>query len=477
MISNVLKITKSFLHLTGLIALVVVGTSGQTTTSSGSVSLDGAGTLNFTVTHQGLTPCNSGSLELTPSFQRWTFGGFSYVDAGGTSHSLSGGTSFVTVAGSGSTCPASGGSPVVLGGNGYSITATPSSGSLTASLSFVLLPKYYVLSILYAPPGNQSSSGFSNSSSQAATTSISKSFEDSVSTAISATVPGGSGISITTGSSEMNGNSQSFVVTTTDQTGSAVDSNRNPIDHTQDTIYLLLNPSTTVTPTGTNTSEYTMGTVIGSNGQPEDPDIIGVSVEALQNPTTIAADIYNPRLLGGILVPGLSNVCAKPVPSCTTAPCGCVASDFAPILAQDPLIGASVTTAPSTLVPNRYVSIGNTTLEGPSCAGCDEHPNTFQESDGTTTSDTMTQTDSYSVGYSTTAGIDFFGGGLSVTNSNTFTWTNSMSAGESNDQSHTESLTVQTSSVGCLETVDIYEDTVYHTFAFALEAPPPSDCD
>ena len=475
MIYNPQPTIKIAFCLTLLIAFSAASAQ-TTTTSSGSVSLFGAGSLSFTVTHQGLTPCNAGSRQLTPSFQRWTFSGFEYIDASGVSHALSGGTTFISVAGSGTTCPQAGGSPVVLNGNGFSIRATPGPGSLAASINIPMFPKYFVMSILYAPPGNQSSSGFGQANSQATTTTISKSFQDSISTNVGISIPGGSGVNVTTGSSTTNASSQAFQVTTSQQAGSAVISNRNPIDHTQDQFYLWLNPMVILTPTSTSTSNYTMGTVIGSNGQPEPMDIVAFSVEALQNPSTIKVDEFNPRLEGGVMVPGLSSICAKPVLQCTTAPCGCVASDFTAILQQDPLIGTSVTTALSTLDPNRFVFINNTTLQGPDCAGCDEKPNTFQESDGTSTTNTLSQSDSYSVGFSVTSGINFFGGGLSITNSNTFTYTNGMSVGKSNGASHSESLNLETSSVGCIETVDIYEDTVYHIFAFALEGPPPAEC-
>lgn len=275
------------------------------------------------------------------------------------------------------------------------------------------------------------------------------------------------------------GNTQEFEVSTTQGNGAQITSNRNPIDHTQDIIYLWLNPLVTVSPTSATTSNYALGTVIGSNGLPEPMDVIGISVQSWQNPSSINIDLFEPLLLGGVMVPGLANVCAHPLPpsQCTQANlCGCVPSDFAPILAADPLVGVSTTTPLSQLDPNRYISVSLTTLEGPTCAGCDVPGNTFTESDAAVTSQTSTETTSSTVGFTTSSGFDFFGGGISLVRSSEFTWTNSMSQGKSDGTAHTENLTVQTTSVGCREAVDIYEDTVYHTFAFALEAPPPAPC-
>ena len=42
-----------------------------------------------------------------------------------------------------------------------------------------------------------------------------------------------------------------------------------------------------------------------------------------------------------------------------------------------------------------------------------------------------------------------------------------MSTGSANGTSHTASITLGSTSVSCDETVNIYEDTVYHTFALA----------
>ncbi|MGB9123842.1 MAG: hypothetical protein WCE73_24720, partial [Candidatus Angelobacter sp.] len=71
------------------------------------------------------------------------------------------------------------------------------------------------------------------------------------------------------------------------------------------------------------------------------------------------------------------------------------------------------------------------------------------------------------VGYSRTSGFSLFGAGLTLSTSNSFSWSNSMSTGTANGTSHSAAVTLGSSSVGCDETINIYEDTVYHTFALA----------
>ena len=202
----------------------------------------------------------------------------------------------------------------------------------------------------------------------------------------------------------------------------------------------------------------------------------------LQNPSQIPAPDVQPQTrvdaLGHTVsgLPGLPNICANPVPSCTTAPCGCTASDFANIVSQDLLVGSAQTTPPSQVNGSRFVFVDSQTLTGPLCTGCNQNANSFTENDGMVTSTTETTTNSYSVGYNVTSGFSLFGAGFSLETSKAFTWTTSMSSGSSNGQNHTADVNLETSSVDCNETVNIYEDTVYHTFAFSVPVTPPATC-
>jgi len=52
--------------------------------------------------------------------------------------------------------------------------------------------------------------------------------------------------------------------------------------------------------------------------------------------------------------------------------------------------------------------------------------------------------------------------------SDTWTWTDSESIGNSTTQGNTMTVTLKTTTAGCEENVNIYEDTLYHTFAFQV---------
>lgn len=462
--------------LTGLFCLAL--TAALTSAAFGdSISLNGSGTLSYTVVDSGLIPCIPGSTFLIPSYEEWDFSNFVFTDATGMNHSLSGSASYFQVNGDDPSCPAPGGYNVRLTDNApkYFIIAQPGQGSLTASLNVELYPKYKILSILYDAPGNRSSDGYTNSVNNTVSTSISQTFSSATATSVGGTFAG-IGYNVTFSGSKSTQNSAGYQFSTSNGSGASLVSVGNSVDHTQDQFLIWLNPLVVVTPTGTSSATYSMSTPIGSNGQPEPMDIVNINVEDLQNPGLIPLGVLQPQTRNNVSgLPGLANICANPVPSCTSAPCGCVESDFSAILASDPLISISLqNTQPSQVDPNRYSFVNSQTLEGPQCNGCDPLTFSFTESDSQSSSQTLTQSSSYTVGYTRTSGFSLFGAGLTLSRSNSFTWGNSMSTGSANGTSHNASVTLGSASVGCDETINIYEDTVYHTFAMAPAVVSPS---
>ena len=144
------------------------------------------------------------------------------------------------------------------GDRGLTITATYDSDSgdevqATVQLGYavpgaVTQPNYYVLSIVYDPPGNQSTNGFTNSNSNGTMSSISKSFTEGTSFSFGNFLPLGG--TWTFGSASGTGNSQSFSETHTSGNASSIKSLYDHVDHTLDHIYLLLNPQVTIVQTG-----------------------------------------------------------------------------------------------------------------------------------------------------------------------------------------------------------------------------------
>jgi hypothetical protein len=335
-------------------------------------------------------------------------------------------------------------------------------------------PKYYILSLLYAPPGNKSSNGYTNSTTYGTTTTITKSFmaSDTTTFSVSGGLFGSGGtFGWSFGFASMTGSSDAFGWSVSEGQGVTLDSAgpSNAINHAQDTFVIWLNPEITFEPTGPTATNYGLGTPPQTTGDP-DPgapqsmDTVTVSVAELQNPSLIPASVLGPQHLpDGEILPGLSNICANPN--------ACVASDFTAIVNSDPLVNFSPTQNPTSVNGannTRFVEIYTAEpLSGPPYQGANPIANTWTASDTNQTTQTWTGGYSYSEGFSNGGSLSFLGfGGVTATNTNTFTWSYSESVGDMNSQMHQMGITLESSTVACSEDVAVFEDTVFHTFAF-----------
>ncbi len=346
-------------------------------------------------------------------------------------------------------------------------------------------PKYQVLSILYIAPGNASTSGFSTSQSEGATTSISQNFSNSETLAFNYGFLGVDN-GVTFGSSQSQGDSSSYTTSYQTTSGSQLASTQQKMDHTQDQIYLLVDPTVTVTQTGSASGTYALGPSVDATGNFPNgtvpADILNSNVAGFRNPTQIPLNWLESQIrYSGTTLPGLKSICANPLPDseCTSQnACGCTAADFAQLIPQDELANVtSDTTSPSSIDSNRYVLVTSLFLQGPEQQGAAPVKNPYTVTDSNMSLETLSNGTSYSVGYDHKFGYGGTGPfGLQITATDTFTYSQTETAGTSTTTGHTAQVTLGTSDVGCGEYVDVYEDTIYHTFAYALPQAAPSNC-
>lgn len=427
----------------------------------------GVGGLDFS---QAMTCPDNANVTLVP----FVFTDFEYFDINNAATVLPGtGLLWTQPDSSTGVCPTPMPSDFVLTTETYKLDVTPqeimgdpNEWSGTAVLSpiwvpgvNVFYPKYYVLSLLYAPPGNASSSGLTDTATQGATSGISESFTQGTSfTAGFNFLNGIIGISDTSGMSASTTYTSSFTTTTSNASGLTLKSTSNSIDHSQDTFLLWLNPMVVIGQTGPASGVYFLNTPL-VNGQNQPADVMTVSVKELLNPSLIPASKLGTQLINGASLPGLSSLCANPNQ--------CTAADFASIIPYDPLAAANPTVPPSDTT--RYVSLLTEqkdpltiVLQGPDCSTCDPIPTSYTVTDANNTTESHANGVSETQSYSASVGTM----GIKLSESGSWTWSYSTSIGTTSGLSHTGSVSMGSSTIGCEEHINVYMDSVFHTLVF-----------
>jgi VCBS repeat-containing protein len=350
------------------------------------------------------------------------------------------------------------------------------------------LPKFLVLSILYPPPGNQSSVSFTDTVSTSLTASITNTFVAGTSLKFTlgppipprpSPTPSPFPVSPTFGITASTTSSESFTLSVAGSQGSQVSSHVDFVDHYQDVFYIWLNPLVIVTQTGPNAGTFTITTPVGPNGQREPMDVLPFSVADLLNPDQIPLAKMQPIPIGGgFTVPGLSSICANPAK--------CTAADFANILRLDPLIFPFGSSDPNTSpafansdpAHPRFLQI-----QTPEFLFLDPSVrNTFSVTDSGSTVVSVGSSVQTSVGFSFS---DTFGNiqtgivpnfSLQLQDTTTFTFTEAVSLAVSTTISHQQQATLATISQGCFEDMNVFEDVLFHSFVLVPPGPSPAAC-
>jgi hypothetical protein len=324
-------------------------------------------------------------------------------------------------------------------------------------------PKYYLLSVLYSPPGTNGGKSasvvdYSSGSSTGTTTSTSSSFKDGIN--VSASV----GFKIPLASSGQSGKDSyslgasaqfSASSTTTDTTKQDIKKSQtwdfkvqgpgeDGINHDNDVFLLMLNPLLTA-------SIYPGNNILWA---------MGVDGEIMDIKAPFVGWLKNPSLMAKV-APGVKQALDA---------AGLTATDYAQILSANPFANGA-----GSIDPNRFVPIPQSfPYQPPESASGSAVLSTVNFQNTFTVSSTHTVQNQYGVSVSISAGLNLgiFSASLKVTGS--MEWTNTNSLGTSSESLQSASATVGGPAIGFSGPSDVvvYWDTIYNSFMFAFPSQP-----
>ncbi len=325
----------------------------------------------------------------------------------------------------------------------------PSSPPLTGTI----YPAYYVLTLIYAPPGNGSEVDYGAQSTLGSETDVQNLFKAGVQVSASGTILGESasgqvGFAI----GPVDGNSWESSQTTGHTI--SVQSQSDSIDHETDQFYIMTNAMISMTqdpsPDGPVGPVLTTITTIGG----ENPNIVPVLVSELRSCTFGSSEL----------------AALKP-------------SDCASILSLDPLAVAPGRVAAGRLSsvalrpvvppdPSRYEYVTTLELHGPDAPGdpIDGFGTIFtrEATQGSSTGFNTATTATFSMG----TGFNLFGVlGADVMAGLTFEWDYQKTTQSKQGIQASATANLKTTSVGYYSVFNVYYDTLFNSFAFS---PPPA---
>jgi hypothetical protein len=322
--------------------------------------------------------------------------------------------------------------------------------------------KYEIVAVYYAPPGMKSSVTYGSSFAAGTTTSVSNSFNVANNVAVSVGTPsiGGDSASMTMTFGWGYGSTSSNSITLTTTTAESLTvpgplSSANGIDHSQDIIWIWLNPSVAVSVFPGDTVPIHVTGMAYDATDPDNMDVYPISVANLQ------------MLAAGIVPTGVDMTRLNRAWSATGA---LTPSDYTSILAADPYV-ANPQFNPSTDTTHRFDSLGQTINYTPAGTGGQPLVSGYTSSYQSTSTAGQTATDFHSVGISFDGSVQWSAYvKTELKASTTWTWTNmsGTSLTNTNIQSANFSITSPLLTDGYTgpTAITVWKDNVYGSFMF-----------
>lgn len=311
-------------------------------------------------------------------------------------------------------------------------------GQCIPIVSASLSPLYYVVHVVYSPPGTggpgpKSSVTYADGSTLSTQTKTNSSFKKEVSVTAEPSIPGFSSFSASGGYAVTSVDEKGLTVSRTEQAAVVMQGgNTDGIDHDRDSIFLWINPMVNVSMIG-DELKWTLG-VDGPT-----MEIQHIHVGWLKDPSTMPPGVAQALLARDI----------RPV-------------DFPAILLHDPFANGN-----TTIDTGRYVQTTTSfPYEPPFAAGEPALSYTLRVDNQTIVTQGSTRTNEYKVGLKGTIGVPLLS---KLTVSTQFTWTNSTSTTNSSTGTQSASVTVTGPAFGYTGPTNmaVYYDTLYNTFMFA----------
>ena len=319
---------------------------------------------------------------------------------------------------------------------------TCQNGSCDTEIRGSLDPRYYVMSVVYSPPGTtgsgpKSTVTYGNGAKTGTETKTGSSFKHGVSVTAQRSIAGFVSISGSAGYSVTNGSSNSLAISKKEETQiSASGGTSDGIDHDRDAIWLWLNPRVNLAICGSKT-DWTLGTRGAS-----DMRLQYVYVGHLKDPTQMP--------------PGVANELAAH---------GITPAEYPNILTHNPYANGS-----PLVDSGRFVQTTTSFPYEPPYAPGDA-PMSYQLTltNETTSSNTSSYERQYKVGVEVSGGNKFTQwAGLSLKVNAEFVWTNSKQTTSSTTTTESATVRVTGPSFGYTGPTNlaVYYDTLYKTFMF-----------
>jgi len=286
-------------------------------------------------------------------------------------------------------------------------------------------PRYYLITILYAPPGNLSEASYASGSSTGAKSEITTTNAGGFSIQESSTfIDIGFGFQI--GSKD--GHSLETKKETT-QTLS-LQSQADALNHLKDMFYIWTNPQVDLQQTAGNSATVSLRARDG-----EAVTIVNLTAEELQDPTKIPSTKKQ----------ALSNLKSE---------------DYQAILSFDPYVTGTA------IAPSRYFKVGTLQIDGPDQTGDPISGQGIKISTEEIAGIISGSTDKIDLSVLVGIEIDFIGkAGLKV--GGTYEWEYDKSKEDTTGQTQEIELKLASSTVGYHDVIDVYFDSVFQSFSYA----------